>query len=89
MLFTSCGAVPKDEDPFGRIGHNFGHLFDGLSLDDVLEANSVSFISCRDRARLLSQMTWHFKVDLKTVTAKSRLALSTKTCKFTLSVPQT
>ena len=57
FYITPCGAVPKGEDPHGRIVHNYSHQFNGLSLNEVLIVNSVSYISFRDRARLLSQVT--------------------------------
>ena len=65
FFITPCGAVPKDGDPFGRIVHNYSHEFDGLSLNAALLDNSVSYISFMERVRLLSQVTWYFKVDLK------------------------
>ena len=65
FFITPCGAVPKDGDPFGRIVHNYSHEFDGLSLNAALLDNSVSYISFTERVRLLSQVTWYFKVDLK------------------------
>ena len=65
FFVTPCGAVPKDGDPFGRIVHNYSHEFDGLSLNAALLDNSVSYISFTERVRLLSQVTWYFKVDLK------------------------
>ena len=54
---TPCEAVPKGEDPHGRIVHNYSHQFDGVSLNDVLVDNSVTYISFKDRARLLAQVT--------------------------------
>ena len=65
FFITPCGAVPKDGDPFGRIVHNYSHQFDGLSLNEALLDNSVSYISFKERVQLLSQATWYFKVDLK------------------------
>ena len=41
---TPCGAVPMDDDPFGRIVHYYIHEFDGLSLNAGLLDNSVSYI---------------------------------------------
>ena len=65
FYITPCGAVPKGEDPHGRIVHNYSHQFDGVSLNDALLDNSVSYISFKDRAHLLAQVTWYFKVDLE------------------------
>ena len=31
---TPCGAVPKKDDPYGRIIHNYSHKIDGISLND-------------------------------------------------------
>ena len=57
--------MPKGEDPHGRIVHNYSHEFDGISLNSVLLDNSVAYISFKDRVKLLSQVSWYFKVDLK------------------------
>ena len=62
---SPCGAVPKGEVSHGRIVHNYSHQFDGVSLNDVLVNNLVSYISFKDRAPLLAQVTYYFKVDLK------------------------
>ena len=62
---TPCGAVPKGDNPYGRIVHNYSHKFDGLSLNDALVDNSVSYISFKERARLLAQVLWYFKMDLE------------------------
>ena len=57
--------MPKGEDPHGRIVHNYSHEFDGISLNSVLLDNSVAYISFKERVKLLSQVSWYFKVDLK------------------------
>ena len=51
-----CGAVAKGDNPHGRIVHNYSRKFDGLSLNEVLIDNSVSYISFKDRARLLAKV---------------------------------
>ena len=65
FFITPCGAVPKGDDPYGRIIHNYSHEFDGISLNSVLVDNSVKYISFKDRVELLAQVSWYFKVDLK------------------------
>ena len=65
FFITPCGAVPKGDDPHGRIVHNYSHEFDGISLNSVLLDNSVQYISFKARVELLSQVSWYFKVDLK------------------------
>ena len=65
FFITPCGAVPKGEDPHGRIVHNYSYEFDGISINSVLIDNSVQYISFKDRVELLSQVSWYFKVDLK------------------------
>ena len=65
FYITPCGAVMKGDDPHGRIVYNYSHSFNGMSLNDALVDNSVSYITFRDRVRMLSQVTWYFKVDLE------------------------
>ena len=65
FFITPCGAVPKGDDPHGRIVHNYSHEFDGVSLNSALLDNSVEYISFRARVDLLSQVSWYFKVDLE------------------------
>ena len=48
-----CGAVPKGDDPHGRIIHNYSHEFDGRSINDALLDNSVHYISFKERVALL------------------------------------
>ena len=62
---TPCGAVPKGDDPHGRIVHNYSHTVDGMSLNAALIDNSVEYISFQARVKLLAQVSWYFKVDLK------------------------
>ena len=65
FFITPCGAVPKGDDPHGRIVHNYSHKFDGISINSTLLNNSVQYISFKARVELLSQVSWYFKVDLK------------------------
>ena len=65
FFITPCGAVPKGDDPHGRIVHNYSHEFNGISINSVLLDNSVQYISFKARVELLSQVSWYFKVDLK------------------------
>ena len=62
---TPCGAVPKKDDPYGRIIHNYSHKIDGISLNDCLLDNSTEYISFKDRVRLLDPIKWYIKLDLK------------------------
>ena len=65
FFITPCGAVPKGDDPHGRIIHNYSYEFDGISLNSVLIDNSVEYISFKARVELMAQVSWYFKVDLK------------------------
>ena len=65
FFITPCGAVPKGDDPHGRIVHNYSHEFEGISINSVLLDNSVQYISFKARVELLSQVSWYFTVDLK------------------------
>ena len=60
-----CGAVPKGEDPHGRIIHNYSHEFDGHSINDALLDNTVKYISFKKRVVLLQNVTYYIKLDLK------------------------
>ena len=65
FFYTPCGAVPKKEDPYGRVIHNYSHKFDGVSLNDCLIDNSTKYISFKNRVRLLEQVNYYVKLDLK------------------------
>ena len=54
---TPCGAVPKKDDPYGRIIHNYSHKIDGISLNDCLVDNSTEYISFKGRVELLDPIT--------------------------------
>lgn len=65
FYLTPCGAVRKGDNPHGRIVHNYSREFDGVSLNDALLDNSVTYISFKERVHLLAQVSWYFKMDLK------------------------
>ena len=56
FICTPCGAVPKKDDPYGRIIHNYSHKIDGISLNDCLVDNSTEYISFRARVELLDPL---------------------------------
>ena len=51
-----CGAVPKGNDPLGRIIHNYSHELNGRSINDALLNNSVEYISFKARVALLQHV---------------------------------
>ena len=57
--------MPKGDDPFGRIIHNYSHEFDGRSINGALLDNSVKYISFKKRVVLLQNIKWYIKLDLK------------------------
>ena len=59
-----CGAVPKNEDPFGRIIHNFS--FPNKKVNSINFA-LTEYISFKKTVSLLAQVDWYLKVDLKMV----------------------
>ena len=60
-----CGAVPKRDDPYGRIIHNYSSKIGGRSINDCLIDNSTAYISFKGRVRLLNSARWFVKMDLK------------------------
>ena len=46
FYITPCGAVPKGDDPHGRIVHNYSHTFDGISLNSVLDPSALASLTC-------------------------------------------
>ena len=61
-----CGAVPKNEDPWGRIIHNFSFPSKNVnSINSALTDTSVEYISFKKTVSLLAQVDWYLKVDLK------------------------
>ena len=61
-----CGAVPKNNDPEGRIIHNYSYPSAKIgSVNSALINTSVSYISFRERVALLEKVDWFIKADLK------------------------
>ena len=60
-----CGTVPKGDDPYGRIIHNYSHEYNGRSINDALLENSVQYISFKRRVQLLQHIKYYIKMDLK------------------------
>ena len=63
---TPCGAVPKGDDPHGRIIHDYSYApRNTRSLNSCLLDTSVTYISFIERARKLAPFDWYFAVDLE------------------------
>ena len=63
---TPCGAVPKGDNPHGRIIHDYSYAPpDTNSLNSCLLNTSVTYISFIERARKLAPCNWYFAVDLE------------------------
>ena len=63
---TPCGAVPKGDDPHGRIIHDYSFApTDQVSLNTCLLNTSVTYIDFVERARALAPYDWYFAVDLE------------------------
>ena len=61
-----CGAVPKNNDPDGRIIHNYSYpSARSGSVNAALINTSVAYISFQDRVALLDKVDWFIKADLK------------------------
>ena len=61
-----CGAVPKNNDPAGRIIHNYSYPSpDFLSINAALTNTSVSYITFKERVKKLANVDWYIKADLK------------------------
>ena len=61
-----CGAVPKNNDPLGRIIHDYSFPSAGQgSVNSALINTSVEYISFVERTRQLSRVDWFMKVDMK------------------------
>ena len=61
-----CGAVPKGDDPHGRIIHDYSYAPPNTeSLNSCLLNTSVTYISFIERARKLAPFNWYFAVDLE------------------------
>ena len=63
---TPCGAVPKNDNPVGRIIHNYSYPSPRAhSVNSALLDTSVSYISFKERVRKLAKVDWYVKADLK------------------------
>ena len=63
---VSCGAVPKNNDPLGRIIHDYSlPSAKRGSVNSALINTSVEYISFLDRAKKLSKVSWFVKVGMK------------------------
>ena len=61
-----CGAVPKNNDPAGRIIHNYSYpTAKAGSVNSALINTSVAYISFKERVTLLEKVDWFIKADLK------------------------
>ena len=61
-----CGAVPKNDDPFGRIIHNYSHpSAKHNSVNSALINTSVRYMSFKARVKSLAGVDWYIKADLK------------------------
>ena len=61
-----CGAVPKNDDPFGRIIHDYSHPHKvSNSINSALTNTSVKYITFKERVADLSRVDWFVKEDLK------------------------
>lgn len=61
-----CGAVPKNDDPFGRIIHNYSYpsaKYD--SVNSALENTAVKYLTFKARVKELARVDWYVKADLK------------------------
>ena len=62
-----CGAVPKNDDPFGRIIHDYSYPKSNYSnsVNSALANTSVEYITFKNRVAQLEHVDWYLKVDLK------------------------
>ena len=61
-----CGAVPQNNDPHGRIIHNYSYPSKKSgSINAALINTSVSYITFKNRVAQLSKVDWYIKADLK------------------------
>ena len=79
-----CGAVPKNDDPQGRIIHNYSHpTAKHNSVNSALINTSVKYTSFKARVKSLAGVDWYIKADLKNVADNSPFTQLTGTHKFT------
>ena len=61
-----CGAVPKNDDPFGRLIHNYSHpSAKHNSVNSALVNTSVKYMAFKARVKCLARVDWYIKADLK------------------------
>ena len=61
-----CGAVPKNDDPCGRIIHNYSYpSAKHGSVNSALINTTVKYESFKERVEELANVDWYIKVDLK------------------------
>ena len=61
-----CGTVPKNDNPVGRIIHNYSYPSPRAhSVNSALINTSVAYISFKERVKLLAKVEWYIKADLK------------------------
>ena len=66
VYIIPCGAVPKNNDPCGRIIHDYSHPDKKVgSINSALTYTSVNYITFKERVAQLAQVDWFLKVDLK------------------------
>ena len=52
-----CGAVPKGDDPHGRIIHDYSYACRDGSINSALLENSVRYIAFKERVEALSDIS--------------------------------
>ena len=52
-----CGAVPKGDDPHGRIIHDYSYAVSDGSINSALLENSVRYIAFKERVKTLSEIS--------------------------------
>ena len=60
-----CGAVPKNNDPCGRIIHDYSYPKKNYStsINTALTNTSVEYITFKNRVAELAQVDWYLKAD--------------------------
>ena len=59
-------AVPKNDDPFGRIVHDYGYYPKGsYSVNSAHSCTSVRYLTTKEVVSIVDDVTWYIKGDLK------------------------
>ena len=60
-----CGAVPKNDDPYGRVIHDYSYPKKKYSnsINAALTNTSVEYITFKNRVAELAQVDWYLKAD--------------------------